>query len=251
MQINKMGLKTYSSQTELDTQKEFIELFKNSPIPEDEMLQNMGLFISSKLFARLLFLHHIYLLQLNIHGVIMDFGTRWGQNMSVFAAFRGIYEPFNRHRKIIGFDTFEGFPSVSDKDGADEAAKKDGYKVTPGYEEFLASTIACQEKLNPMSHIKKHEIIKGDATHTLKEYLSKHPETIVSLAYFDMDLHEPTVQCLKELKPYMSKGCIIGFDELCDEGFPGETSAYREIFGQQYKLNRLPITSRVSYITLE
>jgi len=251
MQISDKGLKTFSSQHELEAYKQFLKLFKNCPVPEDEILQNIGLFLNSKLFARILFFHHIYLLQLSIHGVIMDFGTRWGQNMSIFSALRGIYEPFNRHRKIIGFDTFEGFPSVSDKDGSDKAVRQAGYSTTEKYDEYLSKILACQEKFNPVGHIKRYEIIKGDASQTLKDYLSKHPETMVSLAYFDMDLYEPTKQCLELLRPYLNRGSVIGFDELCDETFPGETLAFREVLGQKYKVNRLPITSRASYIVLE
>ena len=48
----------------------------------------------------------------------MEFGVRWGQTLSILSALRGIFEPFNRHRKIIGFDTFAGFKGMSDKDGA-------------------------------------------------------------------------------------------------------------------------------------
>jgi hypothetical protein len=102
-----------------------------------------------------------------------------------------------------------------------------------------------------MGHIKRYEVIKGDATRTLKEYLAKHTETMVSLAYFDMDLYEPTKKCLELLKPYLNKGSVLGFDELCDETFPGETIAFREVFGDKYRVNRLPITSRVSYVVLE
>lgn len=250
MRLSDLGLKTFSSPHELEAQREFLNLFKNCPIPDDEILQNVGLFINSKLFARILFFHNIYLQQLPIHGVIMDFGTRWGQNMSIFSALRGIYEPFNRHRKIIGFDTFKGFPSVSEKDGSDKAVKQSGYNVTENYDEYLSNIMACQEKFNPMGHIKRYEIIKGDATQTLKDYLLKHPETMVSLVYFDLDLYEPTKQCLELLKPYLNEGCVIGFDELCDETFPGETLAFREVFGQTCKVNRLPITSRASYIIL-
>lgn len=252
MKVSKLGLMTFPSASELEAEKQFLKLFINCPIPDDEILQNIGLFINSKLLARILFFHHIYRLQLSIHGVIMEFGTRWGQNIALFSALRGIYEPFNRHRKIIGFDTFEGFCAVSEKDGLSGGAKQEkGYDVTENYEKYLEELIACQDKFNPISHIKKYEIIKGDATRTLKDYLSKHPETIVSLVYFDMDLYEPTKECLEILKPYLNKGCVIGFDELCDETFPGETVAFREIFGENYKVERLPITSRASYIILE
>lgn len=251
MPINKLGLRTFASSEELDVQQKFLELFKKCPIPQDELLQNMGLFITSKLFTRILFLYHVYLLQLSVHGIIMDFGTRWGQNMSIFCILRSIFEPFNRHRKVVGFDTFHGFASVSEKDGLDDVAKKGKYSVTSNYGDYLQKIMNCQEKLNPLGHIKRFEIEKGDAVQTLKQYLERHPETVVSLAYFDMDLYEPTKKCLEQLIPYLTKGAIIGFDELADETFPGETIAFREVFGQKYKIHRLPTTARASYIVID
>ena len=87
-----------------------------------------------------------------------------------------------------------------------------------------------QEDDNPLSHIKKFEICKGDATKELKNYL-KNPETIVSLAYFDLDIYEPTKECLKLIKPRLTKGSVIGFDELNDPDSPGETLALIETLG--------------------
>ena len=239
MEENDLGLKTFSSAKERGLRENLTTLAERSPIPSDEILDNLGLFVTSKLLSRLLFLHHIYLLQVGIHGVIMDFGTRWGQNMAIFNALRGIYEPFNRHRKIIGFDTFAGFP---------ETGK---YGVTAKYEEFLEEVLSCQEELNPGGHMRKYEIVKGDVTRTLLPYLSKHQEILVSLAYFDMDLQVPTSYCLNHLLPRMCKGSVIAFDELCDETFPGETEAFLNYFGNKVRARRLPITSRTSYIILE
>jgi hypothetical protein len=53
----------------------------------------------------------------------MEFGVRWGQNMALFTSFRNIYEPYNVSRKIIGFDTFAGFPSISEQDGVAETVQ--------------------------------------------------------------------------------------------------------------------------------
>ncbi len=53
----------------------------------------------------------------------MEFGVKWGQNLALFQSFRGMYEPYNHNRKIIGFDTFEGFPSVDKKDGGSKIIK--------------------------------------------------------------------------------------------------------------------------------
>src|SRR4051812_27502689 len=57
-----------------------------------------------------------------------------GQNLALMETFRGIYEPFNHNRKIIGFDTFEGFPAIHEKDGKSEVAKAGAYSVTKDYE---------------------------------------------------------------------------------------------------------------------
>ena len=52
------------------------------------------------------------------------------------------------------------------------------------------------EKETPLSHIKKCELYKGNAPEQLSQYLSENPETIVALAYFDMDVYKPTKECL-------------------------------------------------------
>ena len=41
-----------SSTSEKDAQKLFTSLLKNTPLPDDELLPNLGLFLSSKSFAR-------------------------------------------------------------------------------------------------------------------------------------------------------------------------------------------------------
>ena len=100
--------------------------------------------------------------------------------------------------------------------------------------------------------MKKYELVKGDASKTLEKYLQQHPETIVALAYFDFDIYEPTKKCLELIKGRLSKGSIIGFDELNFSEFPGETIALDEVLGiQNYRIVRSPITPLPSYIIVE
>ena len=87
---------------------------------------------------------------------------------------------------------------------------------------------------------------------TLPEYLSRNPETIIALAYFDFDVYEPTKICLEAIKPRLVKGSVLGFDELNDPDSPGETLALMEVFGlNNIKLKRFPYTSRTSYFVVE
>ena len=241
-----------SSASEKEVLKHVAGLLKSAPLPEDELLPNLGLFLSSKALARILFFHAIYQKILHTHGVIMEFGVRWGQTLSLLSALRGIYEPFNRHRKIIGFDTFEGFKGVSAQDGPQGRSAEGHFSVSPEYEKYLEQLLAAQEALNPISHLKKFDLVKGDGCVTVSEYLRRHSETIVSLAIFDFDIYRPTKAALEAIKPRLCKGSILVFDELCDDIFPGETVALDEVFGiNNVRIQRLPFAARVSYMEVQ
>lgn len=212
----------------------------------------MGLFIKRQELTKKLFFADLYRKFLPVHGVIMEFGVRWGQNLVTLTNLRGMLEPYNYSRKIIGFDTFAGFPSVHENDGDHSIIKKGAFSVTDGYENYLSSVLNYHEMESPLSHIKKHELVKGDATVELEAYLKRHPETIIAFAYFDFDIYEPTKKCLELLKPHLTKGSIIGFDELLDPQFPGETIALKEALGfQNIAIQRMPYGGIQSYTILE
>ncbi|WP_043891356.1 crotonobetainyl-CoA--carnitine CoA-transferase [Paenibacillus sp. Aloe-11] len=239
-----------SSNEEKKGKQKFVEIMKNSPIPDEEILDNMGIYLRRQTLSRLLYINELYKKIINVHGVIMEFGVRWGQNLSLYENLRGIYEPYNYNRKIIGFDTFEGFPEVDIKDG--QHVSKGDYSVTPNYFEYLDSVMQFHEQESPISHIKKYELIKGDATDSITTYLSDHPETIVSLAYFDFDLYKPTKKCLEAISSHLTKGSVLAFDELNYSALPGETIALKEVLGlSRYAIRRDPMNPLCSYIIIE
>jgi hypothetical protein len=237
-----------SSDEEKRRRHRMIELLNERPIPDSELIDNLSLYFSRKALARLLFIEEIYKKIIDVHGIIVEFGVRWGRDLAVFEALRGTFEPFNYTRRIVGFDTFDGFPAVSREDGADAITKPGHFAVSPGYERYLEEIMACHAQENPIPHLKKYEIIKGDASVAIHEYLGKHPETIVSLAYFDMDLYKPTRDCLEAIRERLTKGSVIAFDELNHERFPGETVAVIEVLGLgRFPLRRTPFMPTASY----
>jgi len=246
------GIKTYDSADEREVRQNMLNLLKETPIPEDQLLSNLGLFLNSKNLSRILFMDHLYQLAVDVPGVVMEFGVRWGQNSALFAALRGIYEPFNRHRKIIGFDTFEGFPSIAPQDGTSDMIYTGNLAVGTEYKEYLDEILRCQELDNPQGHITKFELRKGDACQEIVKYLAENPQTIVALAYFDFDLYDPTKKCLEMIGPRLVKGSVIGFDELNDPDSPGETLALMDTLGlRNVRLKRYRYASRVSYFVVE
>lgn len=108
------------------------------------------------------------------------------------------------------------------------------------------------ENESPIPHIKKFQLIKGNATVKLREYLDDNPQTTIALAYFDMGLYEPTKKCLEMIQPYLTKGSILGFDELNYKTFQGETIALREVIGtNNAKIKRSKYSICESYIEIE
>ncbi|WP_028065373.1 crotonobetainyl-CoA--carnitine CoA-transferase [Solirubrobacter soli] len=238
-----------ASEQDVDVRGRALELFKASPIPDAERLQNLGLHTSRQTLARMLFFHEVYKRIVGVHGVVMEFGVRWGQDLALLQSLRGIYEPYNHTRKIIGFDTFEGFPSVHAADGAHEIIETGNYGVSEGYEHYLRELLANRERESPLSHMNKFDLVKGDVSQTLPAYLDEHPETVVAFAYFDMDLYEPTLAALEALRDRFVKGAVLGFDEIGPAHFPGETVALREALGlSNVRLQRLPIDAEPSFL---
>ncbi|HEV2568136.1 class I SAM-dependent methyltransferase [Sphingomonas sp.] len=239
-----------STQNEVERKLELADSLRNAGIPDGELLDNLGVFLTRQNLSRITLMQKLYDMILPVHGAIMEFGVRWGQNLSLFSNLRGMLEPFNYNRKIIGFDTFSGFPSVHAQDGG--KVHQGQYGVSEGWEARLEKILCFHEQNAPIAHKRKFELVKGDATKTLPDYLEKHPETIVALAYFDFDLYEPTKHCLEALLPYLTKGSVLAFDELNCADFPGETVAVREVLGlSRYALRRDSSNPLVSYLVID
>ena len=224
----KEGQESKATAAQINLFRELGDIFKNNPLPDDELLVNLGMFQRSSQIAKILFLNELYELIYDVPGSIMEFGCWWGQNLCVFENLRAIYEPFNQNRKIIGFDTFTGYTKLSNNDISGETVKESGHALPNGYENYLNELISCHERINVLGHLKKHSIVKGDVTETLPKYLKDNPETIISLAYIDLALYNPCKIVLKEIKPHLVPGSVILFDELNWNQYPGETIAFRE-----------------------
>lgn len=248
----KIKAKWNASEREVSIRQNLIKSFKECPIPDNEIFSNLGLFLSRQNLSQLLFVNEMYQQILDVHGVVMEFGVRWGRNMALYESLRGIYEPFNHNRKIVGFDTFEGFPSVNEKDGKSDIIEVGAYNVTQNYDEYLAGILDYHEQESPISHIKKYELVKGDAVSSIQQYLERNPQTIVAFAYFDFDIYEPTVACLNAIKDRLTKGSVIGFDELNHKDYPGETLALKEVLGLgRYQIRHSKFSPTQSYIVIE
>ena len=207
------------------------DLFKRSPLPVDELMVNLGLYMRSGALARILFLNELYESIAHLPGCVVEFGTWWGQSLVLFENLRAVHEPYNYTRRIIGFDTFEGYREPGDHDKPSETIKRGGYATSRNYEAYLDELLDYHQSENVMGHIRRHRLVKGDATQTAAAYFDEHPEDVVALAFFDLALYEPTKKCIEAIAPRLVKGAVVAFDEFGASEYPGETQAIMETLG--------------------
>lgn len=233
-------LETKSTPEQLAWRDKMQALFAARPMPDEHLLVSLGLYMRSSALVKILFINELYELIRDVPGVIMEFGVWWGQNLALFENLRAIHEPFDQTRRVIGFDTFSGYASHSDADvpsrgdgftSFSEVVKPGGYAVSADYRRYLEELLLVHEKLNVLGTVRKHELVEGDVVETVPRYLKHHPETVVALAYFDLALYLPTKACLEALKPHLVPGSILVMDEFNYPEAPGETRAFREVFG--------------------
>ena len=240
-----------STDEEIKENKKIIDILNTSKVPESEKLQNLGLFLNRQLLTRILTLNELYKKIINVQGYILEFGVKYGQNIALFEVLRGIYEPYNYNRKIYGFDTFEGFPSVSKSDGNYKAIKVGHNNIPKGSFQELKKILNYHESNNPVSQVKTTNLIKGDVRKTLDKFLKNNPESIFAIIFFDFDLYEPTKYCLKKIKNRLSKNSLLIFDELNNNFFPGVAKAVlEELDLNSCEVQRLNLDPNISYIKI-
>ena len=225
------AIETTASQDQFKFRKRLDELYRDSPLSQEDLLFNMGMYTRSSVLVKFLVMSQLYERVKNIPGCLIEFGTWWGQNLILLENLRAIHEPFNKQRRILGFDTFSGYPLPSDWDKKSDVWKENSYSTPENYQAYLKELIEVHEGNNVLGHVRGiHELIPGNVEKTAPEYFEKHPETIVALAYFDMGLYAPTKAALQAIKNHLLPGSVVLLDELTWPESPGEAIAFKEVF---------------------
>lgn len=167
-----------------------------------------------------------------------------------FAQLSAALEPNNLTRRIYGFDTFGGFPSVSERDRPQQTGASKGDLAADSYQE-LSRLIEVYDDDRFLGHISKVQLIKGDVTETIPAFLTENQHLVVSMLFLDLDLYEPTVAALRHFVPRMPRGAILAFDELDNPIWPGETMAVLDELGiGKLELRRFEFDPYIAYAVL-
>jgi hypothetical protein len=212
--------------------------------PKFVPVAELGRFLArSRIFERVL----------SVPGSVVECGEVSGGGLMTWAALSAILEPLNHVRRVVGFDTFDGFVAAGPRD----ASSSQNPYATPGglaadAADDIARSAAIFDVYRPLGHIPKIELVKGDALRTIPDYLDRNPHLVVSLLYVDFDLYEPTRCALERFVPRMPKGAVVAFDQLNHRAWPGETAALLDTLGiRSLKLERFAFQPQIAFACLE
>ena len=191
--------------------------------------------------SKILSHYEIYKMIKEVPGEIVECGVFKGASFLRFAMFREIFgNPFSK--KIIGFDTFGKFPETNFQDD-----KKARNKFIDSAGEDSISKDQLFQILNQKNLNRHLNLIEGDITKTVPDYVKTNPELKISLLNLDTDIYEPAVSILENLYPRITKGGILMLDDYGTH--PGETKAVDEYFeNKNVEIKKFPFAMTPSYI---
>jgi hypothetical protein len=178
-------------------------------------------------------------------GAIIECGVYRGSSLMLLVQLSLLLEPYAINRHFYGFDTFAGFRSISETHDPSDINES---MFSQTDEALLRAIVDLNDLVRPVSRIPKVELVKGDVTKTVPEFVGNHPELCISLLILDTDLYESTKIALTHFLPHMHKGAIVVLDEVCYQKFLGETIAMKEVMSlRDVKLRKFPFDAACGY----
>ncbi|MBB5390098.1 MULTISPECIES: TylF/MycF/NovP-related O-methyltransferase [unclassified Herbaspirillum] len=252
--MHESSIITNADQDQVKARRELFSMMAAYPATEEETERSLGLFIRGSLLARILATFEVYQRIVKLPGAIVDMGTWRGQTAVLCENFRAILEPLNFQRRIHAFDTFTGYAGFNEKDPRDAKLYSDGtYSLSSEYANLLKTLLQLHERNNAMGHVNgKHRVWEGDCRQTFDTFRKEFPGEMISLAWFDLNVLEPTRDSFKDVIRQLVPGGIVAFWQLTRGGqVPTEGMHYlNDILGEyKHTIHKAEAYPSLCYLT--
>ena len=257
MEANPAGGYKYWSNRDAEQARRQSELVAADPMSTVDKINAFPKYAQKNCIARYLAHYELFKLVMETPGSIVECGVYQGAGVLGWAKLSSILEPNNHSRRVIGFDTFSGFPeggeandTARDMSSHPDMLREGAFRG--GTRENIMKAAELFDMNRHIAHIPKVELVEGDAEKTIPKYVEEHPHLVVSLLYLDFDLYGPTRAALRHFLPRMPKGAVVAFDEFHYDVYPGETMAVADELGiGKLRLRRFGFGTVMAYAVLE
>ena len=190
-----------------------------------DLYNDFSLWGETDRFSKMLARYELFKRVVDMPGDIVEGGVLKGAGVLYWAKLIQIFNPMSR-RKVIGFDTFEGYP--------EETSKAHDRKTAKAFtaEQIAEKSMVSDEKIMVAAEAQgladRIELVKGDASQTIGDYVKDNPGFRISLLNLDFVLYDPTLAAMKDLYPRVLPGGVVVLDEYAVAG-KGESDAVDEV----------------------
>lgn len=217
------------------------EIAKGQDFRLEDLIRNWSAYVLRRDLIRFLSHYELFKMVVDLPGSIVELGVFRGASFFTWSNLLETFCPFDRHRKVYGFDTFEGlgqFTAADDADTAGQVRKPDpsALRLPGAFKSDAGMMLKLVEMHNADSlfpNMDRSNLVIGDVAGTLPKFLDEYPGLRFSLVYFDVDLYAPTRAALELLYPRVVEGGVLCFDEYSLVAWPGETRAVDEFFASR------------------
>jgi hypothetical protein len=175
-------------------------------------------------FTKLLARFELFKNVIDLPGDIVEAGVFKGTGLLYWARLLQVFNPQSA-RRVIGFDTFGGYPDSTGRDYDQQMGER--FLADANYKGGSPDEILRRAETLGLSH--RVQLIQGDSTKTIPEYKRDNPGFRIAILNLDFDIYEPTAVALEQFYPLIVPSGIIILDEYACRGW-GESEAADAFF---------------------
>lgn len=197
-----------------------------------ERLQNFPAYTTRMLLTRFLAYYELFKLIQFTPGWLVECGIYRGFSFFSLGKFLEIFCMGDKTRKLLGFDSFEGFSDLSPEDGGEKESVtriKGGTNPIDFKNDFYELL-----KINNLDAfapwVERMQVVEGDVRSTIPKYVSENPGIRIALLHIDIDIFEPVKVALENFYPRVVPGGLVILDEYAHQDWPGESAAVEQYF---------------------
>lgn len=190
-----------------------------------DLYNDFSLWGETDRFSKMLARYELFKRIVDMPGDIVEGGVLKGAGVLYWAKLIQIFNPMSR-RKVIGFDTFEGYPEDASMVHDQKTAK--AFSKEQIAEKEMVSDKKIMAAAEAQGLADRLELVRGNASQTIPAYVEAHPGFRISLLNLDFVLYDPTLAAMQYLYPRVIDGGVVVLDEyaVADKG---ESDAVDEV----------------------
>lgn len=197
-----------------------------------ELLQTFPAYIRRINLTRFLAYYELFRMIKDKPGWIVECGIYRGFSFFSLGKFLEIFCMGDKTRKLLGFDNFQGFTALHEKDGAPDpkVTRTEGGTNPQAFREEFQKLLELNNADCFAPWAERMLVVEGDARETIPAYCAENPGLRISMLHIDIDIYEPVKVAISHLYPKVIPGGLVVLDEYAHKDWPGESTAVEEYF---------------------